>query len=161
MEILKSIALRYQSKLEARKNEPFGTCYAAGPCLSNYLNSIGIEARAVTGTLVLRDKHGKQIIYGRSQFSKKNIGMYHTWCEAIVDGTTYIVDPSLKYNKVYLKKHHPLKIKISHHIPDVLVTQEKETYWWKFKEDEKLKPLSISYLEDCSSELLTYLSQLG
>jgi len=87
--------------------------------------------------------------------------MYHTWCEALVNGTTYIVDPSLKYNKVYLKKHHPRKIKISNKIPDVLVSDKKETYLWKYIEDESLENISQSNLDDCSAELTTYLSQLN
>ena len=86
--------------------------------------------------------------------------MYHTWCEAIVEGTTYVVDPSMKYNKTYLKKHHPRRIKISNEIPDVFVTGHLETYWWKYKEDIRLQHVSQSYLDKCSSELLMYLSQL-
>ena len=68
METLLTIAMIYQSRLEAHKKEPYGTCYIAGPCIANFLKTIDIEARAVTGTLILRDNHGKEIIYGKSKF---------------------------------------------------------------------------------------------
>ena len=160
MEKLISIALKYQSKLEAYAKEPYGTCYISGPCIANYLNSIGIPARDVTGTLILRDKHGKEIIYGKGQLSNKNIGKYHTWCEATIEGKTYVVDASLKYNKIYLRKHQLKPIKISKQVPDVLVTDMNETYYWKFKEDISLESLSKAFLRKCSPNLIDYLSQL-
>ena len=58
-------------------------------------------------------------------------------------------------------KHHPRRIKISNAVPDVLVTDKLETYWWEFKEDETLQHLSQSFLDTCSSELRMYLGQLG
>ncbi|WP_029035852.1 hypothetical protein [Salinimicrobium xinjiangense] len=160
MEELFLILQKYQSKLEATNLNPYGTCYLAGPCIAEYLRTIGISARDVTGSLTLRDKHGKEIIYGKSKPSSRNIGMYHTWCEASLDGTNYLLDASLKYNKVYLKKYLGTKIKIANQVPDILVTEKRKTYWWNYKEDKSLISVSQSYLRTCSSHLVHYLSQL-
>jgi len=86
--------------------------------------------------------------------------MYHTWCEATIDGKIYVVDPTLKYEKIYCRKHLIKKIKLSNQIPDVLVTDLMNSYLWKYKEEKSLKSLSKSYLSKCDPVFIAYLSQL-
>ena len=103
--ILLQIAQRYQQTLESSvENYPTGTCYLAGYCLAEYFNGIGIPAKSVTGELAIVDKNGKYAVYGNMKIKKStSVGYYHTWCEVLVNDKWFIVDPSMKYNKTFLK----------------------------------------------------------
>ena len=156
---LKEIAKKYQIELENYNKEPFGTCYLAGPCIAGYLQGIGVKAREVTGNLLILDKHGKYTVYGRNKFKGKNVGEFHTWCEAEIDGKIYIIDASLKYNKIFLKEH--FKIKANSNIPDILVTESQNTYYWKYFEEEELKPKSKTFYDEVSSSVIQKLTELN
>lgn len=142
----------YQMILEnSVSNYPFGTCYLAGFCLSEYFKSIGFEAKSVSGSLAVIDKKEKYYVYGNLNIPKSNrIGVYHTWCEILVDDEWYILDPSLKYNKVALKN---FGIKLNPKIPDILFSKDKNSFLWKYIENESLIKESDKFLKLVSSEL--------
>jgi hypothetical protein len=144
------IGLLYQKTLEASViNFPFGTCYLAGYCLSEYFKSIGYESRSVTGNLALIDKNGRYYLYGNLNIPKsKRIGVYHTWCEIFINNEWYILDPTLKYNNVALKS---LGAKLNSKIPDILFTKDKNSFAWKYIENENLAKESDQYLEKASN----------
>ncbi len=157
---LNKICIDYQEILENLVgNFPSGSCYMSAFCLSEFLNSKGFSSRNVAGNLALIDKNGKYIIYGNLKLKGKKVGDYHAWCETTIDNKTYIIDPSLKYNIVFLKK--TVGIKLSPKIPSSLITTEKDTYNWKYVEDEKLMPMAqyfLNLMTDNAQQILTLLT---
>jgi hypothetical protein len=151
-EKLNEVCLIYQDILEASTvNYPSGTCYLAGYCISEFLNAIGLESKSVTGSLAIMSKSGNYLVYGNLKLPKsERIGVYHTWCEVLIDNDWYILDPTLKYNIMTLKK---AGIKLNSKIPDVLVTKNKDTFLWKYIEDEKLVSTSNEFLNRANNEL--------
>jgi hypothetical protein len=125
-------------------NYPSGICYLTGFCVHELLKNRGYNSRKVTGKLALRSRNGKKnIVYGKLEGIL--VGHYHTWCEAEYKGKTYIIDPSLKYNIKYLSQK---KIKLSKSIPELLITEQKNTFNWKYVEDPELEQYSLSYLKN-------------
>jgi hypothetical protein len=150
--IAEEIGQLYQYILEKSfKNFPSGTCYLAGYCLSEYFKRLGFESKSVTGSLALIDKKEKYIVYGNLNIPKSSrIGLYHTWCEIFIDDEWYILDVSLKYNKVVLKS---FGANLSPKIPDILFTKEKNTFIWKYVPNENLVKESDYFLEKVPDEI--------
>jgi hypothetical protein len=146
------IGLLYQNTLESNVvNYPSGTCYLAGYCLAEYFKKIGFDSKSVTGSLALIDKNGKYIVYGNLNIPKSNrIGVYHTWCEILIDEEWHVLDPSLKYNKVTLKS---FGAKLNPKIPDILFTKDKNTFVWKYVDNENLVKESDFHLDKATNQL--------
>lgn len=151
---------KFQEKLENEAiNVPSGTCYLSGYCLSEYLKGKGIDAKSITGSLALVDKNGKYVVYGTLKLKKsKRIGVYHTWCEAIISGKTYIIDASLKYNLIKLKNE--FNVKISDKISNSLVTKDKVTYHWKYVQNDSLEKHSLEFLKKIDKQMIENLISL-
>lgn len=149
---MEEVGLLYQYILEnSIKNYPSGTCYLAGYCLSEYFNKIGIKSKSVTGSLALIDKKENYIVYGNLSIPKSSrIGLYHTWCEILIDEEWYILDASLKYNKVALKS---FGVNLNSKIPDILFTKERNTFIWKYVDNENLVKESNFYLDKVPLQL--------
>ena len=157
---LNKLWVDYQEILEnLAGNFPTGTCYMSAFCISEFLNLKGISARDVAGNLALINKNGKYVIYGNLKLKGQKVGEYHAWCEAIINDKTYIIDPSLKYNIVFLKK--TMGVKLSPKIPLSLITTEKDTYNWKYVEDEKLKSIAKHFLDLMSANAQNILTLLN
>lgn len=135
------IAIQLINEIEKLNGKPpQGTCHLIAYLMVKRLAINNIKARTVTGNLELMDKSGKKVYYGnQNPNNKRNVGFYHTWCEAIINEERILIDPSLKYNIAYLKK---FKIRINSKVPKVLVTDKFSTYYYVYSEDEKLKKLS-------------------
>ena len=151
---------KFQEKLEnVSINFPSGTCYLSGYCLSEYLKRQGIDAKSITGSLALIDKNGRYVVYGALNLKKsKRIGVYHTWCEANISGKTYIIDASLKYNLIKLKKE--FNIKVDDKISNSLVTKDKITYHWKYIQNDSLEKHSLEYLNKIEKQMIENLISL-
>lgn len=120
---------------------PYGACHLIAYILAEILNAENIESRSVTGHLTLLDKKGKKILYSsKNPSNPRNVGYYHTWCEAVIDNNIYIIDPSLILNIQFLKNHY--KIKVHPKTPDFIFTTDLKTYYWNYTEDVTLKKLS-------------------
>ena len=133
---LTQICLELLNELEKiTVNIPYGTCYLLGHCLSEGLRKSGFSTKEVTGHLVLQDKHRKNIVYGTSKSKGKLVGYYHTWCVLNL-GEEIIVDPGLKYIKMYLKKF--LNIKLNERFPDILISNEDYMWYYQYLEDSSL-----------------------
>ena len=146
------IGLLYQKTLESSvANYPSGTCYLAGYCLAEYFKKKGFKSKSVTGSLALIDKNIKYIVYGNLKISKSNnIGNYHTWCEILINDEWYVLDPTLKYNKTYIKS---LGTKLNPKIPDLLFTKDKNTYYWKYIPNDDFLKESNDYLIKAPNQL--------
>jgi hypothetical protein len=145
-EQLYEIGQLYQQELEKAIINPFGICHLSAYCITENLKNKGINAASVTGHLSLRDKKGKEILYSsENPTAPRNIGYYHTWCEVIIKDTKFILDASLKYNIQFIMLQH--KRKIHPKIPPLLISQQFQTYYWKYTEDEKLLHLSQNQLD--------------
>jgi len=148
--------LRFASNLQETiektfENEPTGICYLTGHCMTEILNTMGYNTKKVTGKLALKYKNiDKYAVYGN--LKGYNVGDYHTWCEVYSDGKIFIVDASLKYNKKGLKDY--FKIKLSDKIPSTLVTDETNTYYWKYIQDDNLETKSLSFLHKISHSII-------
>ena len=124
-------------------NEPSGICFLTGFCTNEVLQSRGFKSRKVTGKLALMNRNGKKyVVYGK--LNGITVGDYHTWCEVENEGKVYIIDPSLKYNIKFLSVN---RIELSKSIPEILVSDEKNTFNWKYIEDSTLERYSLSYLK--------------
>ncbi|MCB0752929.1 MAG: hypothetical protein KDC52_15765, partial [Ignavibacteriae bacterium] len=77
------------------------------------------------------------------------IGNYHTWCEVVINNETYIIDPSLKYNKLALKQY--FDIKVNNKIPNLVFSKKANTYIYKYIEDISLECQSMSFLKRIST----------
>jgi hypothetical protein len=131
-------------------NYPSGVCYLTGFCVHEVLQKRGYKSRKVTGKLALRNRSGKKfVVYGK--IDGILVGNYHTWCEAEYDGKIYIIDPSLKYNIKFLSQN---KIKLSKSIPELLITEKKNTFNWKYIEDSELEHYSMSYLKNIHADII-------
>lgn len=142
LEEIKMLSINLIENLENLNGAPpYGTCHLIAYILAEKLKAENIESRSVTGHLVLLDKKEKKILYSsKNPSNPRNVGHYHTWCEATIDNKTYIIDPSLKLNIQFLKNHFKIKVHIK--IPDFLFTTEFNTYFWRYTEDTTLKKLS-------------------
>lgn len=149
---LNRIATNLQESIEnIFKNEPTGICYLTGHCMTEILNTMGYKTKKVTGKLALKYKNiDKYAVYGKLKGS--NVGDYHTWCELDSDGKIYIVDAGLKYNKKGLRDL--FKIRLSDKIPSTLVTDETNTYNWKYIQDDNLETKSLSFLHKISDSII-------
>lgn len=135
------IASKLNNKVERLNGAPpYGTCHLLAHLMVKHLELRKIKARTVTGHLMLLDKNEKKFYYSnKNPSNKRNVGYYHTWCEADINDERILIDPSLKYNIAFLKK---FRIKINAKIPEVLVTNKFSSYYYRYSEDEKLKKLS-------------------
>ncbi len=132
---------------------PEGRCYVFGHVLSEGLKQAGLNAREVSGTLILTDKHDKKIIYGTKNFKGKNVGDFHTWCVLSLDGKELIIDPSLEYNRFYLKQE--LNIKLSQKIPDTYIGYEIKSWHLSYIEDPALAVHFKDCLKDTNSQFIS------
>lgn len=140
---LNKICSEFTIKLEELSpNYPLGTCYLIGHCLAEGFKKAGFEAKEVTGSAIFKDKHDKNIIYGKSITKGQNIGYYHTWCVLEIEGESIIIDPSIKYNKVAMKNYN---VKINSKIPDFIITNTNSSWLHTYVEDSKL----IGFSKDC------------
>lgn len=153
------VGLLYQKTLEnCVPHYPSGSCYLAGYCLAEYFKKIGFESKSVSGSLELIDKNEKHIVYGNLKIPKSyNVGYYHTWCEIFINDEWYILDPSLKYNKVTLTKTN--RFILNSKIPDLLFTNDKTTYFWKYIPNENLVKNSNYFLKKASNQLKNIIIQ--
>ena len=155
--ILKKISTSLQEVLEASfNNYPSGVCYLTGHVMSEILNRLGYEAFEVTGSFALKSKSKKYIIYGDRKLKGVNVGDYHTWCEVETDEDIYIVDPSLKYNKVTLKS---MGYKVDSSIPDTIIATTDNTHFYKYIEDNTRVKYSKSFLETVDQTVIEKLIQ--
>jgi hypothetical protein len=148
--------IRFASNLQETiektfNNEPTGICYLTGYCMTEILITMGYKTQKVTGKLALKYKNiDKYAVYGNLKGS--NVGDYHTWCEVYSEGKLYIIDPSLKYNKKALKDL--FNIKLSDKIPNILVTDERNTFNWKYIQEDNLESKSLFFLHKISDSVI-------
>jgi len=110
----------------------------------------------VTRHLLLKDKNDKDIVYGNEKLYKGiNVGYYHTWCVVEHNGEQIIVDPALKYNKLYLKKKW--NIKFNEKVPDTLISVESKKWNYEYITDDKLVPNSKFFLKTVDKKVLDIL----
>jgi hypothetical protein len=157
---LYNIGKELQAVMEEKlQGQTVGTCYLTGHCLAEIFNRLGFESRKVTGRLALLMKNGKNkyATYGRFALKRKDIGIFHTWCEVKINDKTFIVDPSLKANIRFTSKH----FKIKFHpmvVSDTLVTDVFNTYYYKYCEDARLEKASNQSLNTLTTdETINYL----
>jgi hypothetical protein len=155
--IFSDIANFYQHVLETLIPEPSGSCYLSAYCLDQYFKKVNIESRNVTGELAMIDKTGKNFIcYGNFRNLKGvKVGIYHSWCEILVDNEWYVIDPSIKFNKQFLKRQ--MNFKVSPKIPDTILTSEKHSYNWRYVEKQTLSEYPQSYIEMICPDLKEFL----
>ena len=131
-----------------------GACYLYGHCLAEVFSKLGYNSKKVTGSLALICKGDKKyVVYGTLPMKGYNVGDYHTWCEVQLGDSWYIVDPSIKDNKVAIKGH-PEKIKLNPSIPDIVVSSESITFKYKYIPDEKLEHYSIEWLDKLPTKFI-------
>lgn len=151
--ILTQLCLELICKLERKISHiPYGSCYLLGHCLAEGFSRSGLKAREVTGNLILQDKHRKSIVYGKSNYHGKLVGYFHTWCNLTLE-EELIVDPSIKYIKMYLKKY--CNIKLNERLPDILISNENHLWYYEYIEDKSLIPQSKFSLNKVDPKLLS------
>lgn len=139
---------------ERNGSAPTGACYLFGHCLNEVFKNMGYNSRKVTGHLAMVCKGDKKyVVYGKLPLKGYNVGDYHTWCEVEQDGVWYIVDPSIRHNKVALKSH-PEKIKLNSSIPDIIISSEANTFKHKYIVDEKLEKYSLEWLQKLPTDFI-------
>lgn len=145
-EKLFEIGKTYQEIIEERvKPFPSGICYHSAASLHAYFSKIYFESSVVVGDLAMLNTSDKFAVYGNMSLKRQeNIGDYHAWCEIVLDDITYIIDPSIKYNKIFLKDS--FKFKTSNKISDVIVSTKRETYHFKYRKNDLLIPKYESVL---------------
>lgn len=152
---LEQIAKKLQKVIEeTSSNFPTGTCYLFGHCLNEIFNKQGLTSRKVTGHLALLCQNKRHVVYGKLKVKGPNVGDYHTWCEVTPDDTTYVVDPSLKYNRVALVEH-PDKIKLDRSIPNILISNKLKTHKFAYVEDDSLETHSLKFLNTIPEDAIT------
>ncbi|HXB39296.1 MAG TPA: transglutaminase domain-containing protein [Bacteroidia bacterium] len=122
---------------------PYGCCFVFGHALAEGLSQAGFETREVSGTLILADKNDRKIIYGSKKYKGKNVGDFHTWCEIMFEGKVIIVDPSLFFNQLYLKREE--NIKLNQKIPEIYIGSVKDSWHLTYIED----PTLVCHSKDC------------
>ncbi len=155
-EILSQICLGFTNELEKNLSQPpIGCCYLFGHCLAIGLENAGFIAKEVTGQLILTDKHDKKVVYGNDKSKGKLVGYYHTWCVLEYDEKKIIIDPSLKYNKIGLRK--VFGIKLNQNIPDTLISHENKSWLCTYIEDERYIKSSKQNLNKINPKLIEHL----
>lgn len=155
-EILAQICLGFTNELDKNLSQPpIGCCHLFGHCLAIGLENAGFITKEVTGQLILTDKHDKKIVYGSDKSKGKLVGYYHTWCVLDYNGKKIIIDPSLKYNKIGLRK--VFDIKLNKNIPDTLITSENKSWLCTYIEDERYIMSSKQNLNKVNPKLVEYL----
>lgn len=158
-ELLKKVCINLNSELEnIVPNYPVGCCYLFGHVLAVGLSNIGLTAIEVTGSLILADKHHNKVVYGSRKYKGKDVGYYHTWCELKWNNDTIIIDPSLKYNRVFLKQH--FGIKLEKKTPDIIISKESNTSFYNYLTDSSLSYLSKNNLKHVNPGLIETLTKL-
>jgi len=147
----------YQGKLEEfAPNYPTGSCYISAYFFANYLKD-RYNARLVFGSLAIVGKSNKYAVYGAIKNVKNiNIGDYHAWCELVIDGKEYIVDPSLKYNIKFLKVNY--KFKVSPKVPDIVISDQKSTFNFKYIENSNFRKFADPFIKQIPETLLQLLT---
>jgi hypothetical protein len=152
---LPEICSLLQNELELQFNDTlFGTCYLLGHCLAEGLSKSGFLAREVSGHLILQDKNHKPVVYGTAKYKGKLVGYYHTWCN-LNDGENIIIDPSMKYNKVFLKKEY--NIKLNEKITDIIIVKETTSFPVQYIEDNRLAQQSKAFLDTVKKDVINRL----
>jgi hypothetical protein len=152
---LPEICTLLQNELELKFNAaPFGSCYLLGHCLAEGLSKSGFSAREVSGHLILQDKNDKPVVYGTAKYKGRLVGYYHTWC-VLNDGENIIVDPSMKYNKVFLKQEY--KIKVNQKISDIIIVKETTLFPVQYIEDTRLVQQSKEFLNTVNKNVINEL----
>ena len=147
-ELIKATEFKFQQ-------QPLGCCYLIGHCLAEGLINAGFLAEEITGHLILKDKLRKDVVYGSGKYKGKLAGYYHTWC-ILKDGEdTLIIDPSLQYNKIALKKYFGIKLDVN--LPDILISNELQGNSYRYIQDEKLKIKSMEFLRTVNIEVIKQL----
>ncbi len=125
-----------------------GTCYLIGHCLNMIFTDLGFTSQKVTGHLHLK-RHNieKYLSYGVELKKSISIGYFHTWCEVTIGDESILIDPSLQFNKPFLKL---MGFKVSKLIPGTLITTLKNGYHWIYKKDDDLEKLSRIQLKRIS-----------
>jgi len=156
-QLLENICNGYNSELNEISTSSSGSCYLTGHCLSIGLEKLGYKTKETTGVLFLKDKVDKYHIYGQDKYQRNGnlVGNYHTWCVLEFDGEEIIIDPSLGSLKSYLKSN--LKVKIHDKIPNCLISNQNDTYYYRYIKDDKLIPQSKSFLNKIDPELINHL----
>ncbi len=150
--ILENISKSLQDVLESTfSNYPSGVCYLTGHLMAEILKRMGYDAFEVTGSFALKTKANKFIIYGDRKLKGLNVGDYHTWCEVETDKNMFIVDPSIKYNKVTLRN---LGYKVHSVIPNTIITTTESGYYFRYIEDKSKVKYSKSFLEAVDQEVI-------
>lgn len=146
---IEEVCIKLQMNLELiNSGNPAGSCYLTGPLLSEYFMGLNIDSRPVYGHFKVLNNKNKFILYSNKNLNNPlNLGYFHTWCEVKIDGYNYIVDPSIKFNKAFLKRYGH---KISKQIPNSIITNLKKCYYWEYKEDYELFEISNRLLSDIS-----------
>lgn len=137
------------------QQEPFGCCYLMGHCLAEGLSNAGFVAEEITGHLILKDKLRRDVVYGSGKYKGKLAGYYHTWCILKDGDDTLIIDPSLQYNKIALKKYFGIKLDVN--LPGVLITNELQGISYRYIQDEKLRIKSKEFLRTVNIEAIKQL----
>lgn len=153
---LSELCSKFLNELEnITSHIPYGTCYLLGHCLAEGFSKIGSNARETTGNLILQDKHRKSIVYGKSKYHGKLVGYFHTWCILKLDDEEIIVDPSMKYIKMYLKKY--CNIKLNERLPDILISNKSHLWHYEYIEDNSLVSQSRLALNRQDPKIVTHL----
>jgi hypothetical protein len=153
---LKAICLLLSKEMIAAAGViPDGRCYIFGHVLAEGLKLAGFNAREVSGTLILTDKHDKKIIYGTKNYKGKSVGDFHTWCVLNLDGKELIIDPSLEYNRVYLKQES--NIKLNQKIPDTYIGYENKSWHLSYFEDSTLTVHSKECLKGANASFISHI----
>lgn len=151
LELTQAIKIKFQQ-------EPFGCCYLFGHCLAEGLSNAGLSAEEHSGHLILIDKGRKPVVYGTAKYRGQLIGYYHTWC-VLKDGEeAIIIDPSLEYNKIAVKKHFGIKLDPS--IPKILINTEANGGSYNYIEDKEMVRLSKAFLNKMNKEDILELTEV-
>ncbi|KEY20325.1 hypothetical protein [Kaistella antarctica] len=156
-EKLSEIGKLYQEIIEHRVRPlPHGICYHAAASLNEYFSKLLLVSSVVVGDLALLNTSDKYVVYGTKMNFKKqiNVGDYHAWCEVEIDGVKYLIDPSIKYNRIFLREEH--KFKTSKKILDIVVTSDRETFHCKYRQNDQNIPyykFFLNQIEDDNSSI--------
>ena len=150
--LLEKISFQLQYTIENELRNNFGICYLIGHVMTRILNELGHEANEVTGSFAVICSNNKYITYGNRKIKGLNVGDYHTWCEVKTKEGIYIVDPSLKFNKVGLKKYYSKKIHGK--VPDAIICKKENNFYYKYITDDSLVKFSKEYLAKVDEKLI-------